>query len=342
MSSFRRSLGWTLVTAAVLLHIFTVLCYTRQPDKLAAFTVMPIWLWGGIGLFLSSAAYYFLRAPLSLVIPGVWAVTLLAGADEAQALANIGKAAPLPGPPATHRGSPVLRVVTLNCGHFAYGDPTADLLAWHPDIVLLQQVHPHQVRRIAQALYGDEGQFNSQWTNGVVSRLPITQRSIPSLPAPGRNQHLTLTMPDGSPLHVVNIHLATAATDLRLWKTQAWRDHYQNRSLRKQELASTLEILEETTDFPMEVTLLGGDFNAPATDVIHHQLTPDFRDAFSSVGTGWGNTFHRRLPILRIDQLYATRHLVAVRCRASVTRQSDHRMVVADFLMPHSIPLQSP
>ena len=75
---------------SLLLHIFTVYCFSRQPDRFTAFTVMPIWLWGGIGLVLSSVAFYFLRASLSLIMTGVWAITLLVGADEAKVLANFG------------------------------------------------------------------------------------------------------------------------------------------------------------------------------------------------------------------------------------------------------------
>ena len=98
MTTISRRLGWTLVALSLLIHVVTVYAYSRQPDQLAAFTVMPIWLWGGIGLFLSVVAFYFLRASLSLILTGVWAVTLLVGADEARVLAHFGKEPPLPGP----------------------------------------------------------------------------------------------------------------------------------------------------------------------------------------------------------------------------------------------------
>ena len=86
------------VGISLLLHLFTVYCFARQPDHFAAFTVLPIWIWGGVGLLLSSIAFYFLRAPLSLVMTAVWAVTLLVGADEARVLANFGE---IPAPPGT-------------------------------------------------------------------------------------------------------------------------------------------------------------------------------------------------------------------------------------------------
>lgn len=330
MSTLRIRTGWTLVGLSLALHLVTVYCFTRQPDQFAAFTVLPIWLWGGIGILLGSVAFCFLRAPLSLVMTGVWAVTLLVGADEARVMANFGKSPPRPGPAAAHEGQPVLRVVTLNCAIFSCGDPSLDLAAWQPDIVLLQDAFPHHVRRVADVLYGGHGDYRAFQTNGIVTRWKI-QREIRN--PNQRSQQATILMPGGRAIEVVNVHLATAATDLRFWQRSAWREHRINRAIRRKELLITQQILEQTSSFPHSSTLFGGDFNAPAHDAVHRQLARDFVDAFAAAGSGWGNTYQRRFPILRIDHLYATRHFTPVRCRAVTTRHSDHRMVVADFLV---------
>jgi endonuclease/exonuclease/phosphatase (EEP) superfamily protein YafD len=329
LSSLRRPLGWTLNAASLLLLVFTVFCFARQPDCFAAFTVMPIWLWGGGGLLLSFLAYYFLRAPFSRTLTALWAITLLIGADEARILANLGETPPLPGMAAPHQGKPVLRVITLNCACFSYGNPAPDLAAWQPDIVLLQDAYPHQVRQIANTLYGGHGDFRAHQTNGLVTRWKI-QREI--LNPTRRDEQLTLLLPGGANIEVVNVHLASAATDLRLWRYSAWIAHRDNRILRQQQLAATQQLLKQTTRFPDTPTIFGGDFNAPASDIVHRQLSRDFVNAFAAVGSGWGNTFQRRFPILRIDHLYATRHFTPVRSRTVTTRHSDHRMVVADFL----------
>ncbi len=330
MSSFSRRFGWTLVGISLLLHVFTVYCFSRQPDRFAAFTVMPIWLWGGFGLILSTVAYYFLRASLSLIMTAVWAITLLVGADEARVLANFGKSPPLPGQAALHEGMPVLRVVTLNAAIFDYGNPATDIAAWQPDIVLLQDAFPYQVRQIADVIYGGRGDYRAHQTNGVVTRWKI-QREIrdPSR----RDQQVTILLPNSREIEVVNVHLSTAATDLRFWEKSAWSSHRINRAVRLHELSLTRQVLEQTTpNFPDAPVIFGGDFNAPATDIIHQQMHRDFVDAFAAAGTGWGNTYQRRFPILRIDHLYATRHFVPVRSRVVVSKNSDHRMVVADFL----------
>ncbi|MEX1049002.1 MAG: endonuclease/exonuclease/phosphatase family protein [Akkermansiaceae bacterium] len=334
MSILRRRLGWTLVAASLLLHLFTVYTFARQPDRFAAFTVVPIWLWGGAGLALSSGAFYFLRGAPPLIMTGIWAITLLVGADEARVLTHGGNAAPRPGQPEKHRGQAVIRVVTLNCALFNYGAHGAalptELAAWQPDIVLLQDAWPYQVRQFADALYGGHGDYRVHLTNGIVSRWKI-QREIPKS-GQDRSQQVRILLPGGAEIEVVNVHLASAATDLRLWRRAAWGEHRVNRLDRQQELAHICQVLAQTTPFPEHPTLFGGDFNAPATDIVHRQLAPDFVDSFAAAGTGWGNTYQRRFPILRIDHLYATRHFVPVRSRAITTRHSDHRMVVTDFL----------
>lgn len=328
MSVLSRRLGWTLVGISLLLLAITVCIFALQPDRFSAFTVMPIWLWGGVGVFLSITALYFLRARFALVTTVLWCVTVLIGADETSALWNWGNPPPLPGPPQAHEGKPVIRVATLNCCVFGYGDPSDDLAAWQPDIVLLQDAWPHQAARIAQKLYQGRGGFSFLGSNAVITRWKITR----SISEPGtRSQQVTVQLPGNRSIEVVNVHLPSAATDLRLWRKSAWVRHRDNRFLRQRELELTGKILRVTTSFPNTPTLLGGDFNAPATDSVHRQLTPDFVNSFAAVGSGWGNTYQRRLPVVRIDHLYATPHFTPIRSRVVHTRHSDHRMVISDF-----------
>ncbi len=308
--------------------MLTVWCYARQPDSLAAFTVFPIWFWGGIGLILSVFAFCFLRAPLSLIVTAVWAVTLSVAMDEAKVLSNFAH------PPITEArgtapdGSRPLRIATVNCASFGKGNAAEDLKAWDPDVVLLQQVVPHRVKAISEMLYGGRGDYRAYMTNGIVTRYEIRREVRNPMM---RNQQVTMRLPDGSEIEVVNLHLAIAATDMRLWSSESRAIHRKNRAIRRKELSVVLQVLEQTTSFPSTPTILGGDFNAGATDIVHRQLTPTFDDAFAKVGRGWGDTFHRRFPILRIDHIYATRQFRPLACGVVVSRKTDHRMVVADY-----------
>ncbi len=325
-----RYLGQIALGTSLLLLLVTVFAFALQPDRLAAFTVLPIWLWGSMGLVLSLGALYFFRARFSLILSSVWAITLLVGADEARVLLHYNQSPPLPGRAEPFEDKTALRVVTQNCATFLFGSPAQDIAVWRPDIVLLQDILPYQVKQIADALYGGHGDFRCHETNAVVTRYKI-EREITT--PNRRDQQVTLRLPSGKSIEIVNVHLATAATDLRLWRKSTWIEHRINRSIRNDELFLTRQILQRSTDLPNTPTLIGGDFNSPATNLIHRQLTRDFVDAFAAVGTDWGDTFQHRLPILRIDRLYANCQLTPIRCRAVTTRHSDHRMVVADFVM---------
>lgn len=332
---FSRRTGWLLVGLSLALHLITVFAFARQPDKLAAFTVMPIWAWGGIGILLSSTAFYFLRAPLSLVVTAIWALTVMLGADEARVIANLTTPAPQRGTAKPVDGIRPIRVITLNVARFRLGDPADDIAAWDPDIVLLQEATGTRVKRIADRLYGGHGDYRSYAENGVVTRWKILREvRNPDPKFLHFNHNVTVELPDGSAVEVVNLHLSEAATNLRLWEKDCWREHRNARRKRRLEIAVALKILEDTTPFPeSRPVILAGDFNAPASDPVRHLLERDFDDAFQVAGTGWGDTFHRRIPIFRLDQIHVTRHFTPVRCRAVTTRHSDHRMVVADLLL---------
>jgi endonuclease/exonuclease/phosphatase (EEP) superfamily protein YafD len=334
-STLRRTAGRTLAGLSLLLLAATGFAFLRQPDALAAFTVVPLWLWAGIGIALSLAAVRAGPRLLPAACLAGWLLALMTGADEARGLLRLGHQSPQPGPPATHEGRPVIRVITLNCGLLRFGDPAPDLARWNPDIVLLQETYPSHARHIATSVFGGHAAIQSHRSNAIASRWPVTPR--PS-PADGtrnhRNQHAVVTLPDGRDIEVLNLHLVTATTDLRFWAPDAWRSHRNNRRLRREELTRSLAAFGGSGTSPDALAIVGGDFNAPANDIIHRQLAPGLQNAFSAVGTGWGNTYHRRLAILRIDHLYANRHLIPVRSRAHTTRMSDHRMVIADFLLP--------
>ena len=139
-------------------------------------------------------------------------------------------------------------------------------------------------------------------------------------------------MPDDRKLELLNVHLQPAATNLRLFERECWHEHSKTRRLRQIELSYALAALEQQTPYPKYPAIIAGDFNAPANDVVYRLLEKDFTDAFGEVGTGWANTYHRSLPLLRIDQIYCSEKLLPVRSRPFKRENSDHRLVLADFI----------
>ena len=86
----RKAFALALVVASLGFHLITVALFSRQPDRFAAFTLFPIWIWGSFGLAISSTAFLFFRAPLSLFTSAAWAITILVLADETGSLLRVG------------------------------------------------------------------------------------------------------------------------------------------------------------------------------------------------------------------------------------------------------------
>jgi len=318
--------GWLGYLGSVALLAAVGFTYALQPDHFAAFTLMPVWVWGGCGIFATLVSVHLLRVRFLWVLFGMWLAVVLIFADEARVLTNLGNETPKPGSAPPYRDKPVVRMITANC----HTRMISELAAWKPDVVLLQDAWPHQANRIARQLYGEDAQVRLHETNAIATRWKITEEHF----IPNQRLHMvTIEMPDGRAFKVVNVHLVSAATDLSLWRRDVWTGHRVNRAIRMNELNRILALLEHNTGFPDVPAIFGGDFNAPPGDPVYRMLDEHFADAHPEVGTRWGNTYHRRFPILRIDRLHATRQFTPVRCGTHVARASDHRFVVADFVL---------
>lgn len=331
MGSLRRALGGLMVAASIAMLGIIVPAYALLPDRLAALTVFPIWIWAGAGIGLGALASGLMAARFGLWVAAAWLGVVLVGTDEAQIWQSLSTERPQLGAVVPFDGKPLIRVVTLNCAHFGFGNPAEDLAKWQPDIVLLQEVFPSQVKQIERALYGETGDSCYSGTNGIVTRWKMGRQLHQ---ARIRVQQATVLLPNDEAIEIVNVHLTSAVTDVRLHRRETWQAHLENRLRRRAQMDAALRQLRRSTPVEGVATILGGDFNANATDRAHRDLPPRFIDSFATVGHGWGNTFHRRFPVLRIDFLYLSdKRLTARRCMAHTTVHSDHRMVIADIEM---------
>ena len=55
------------------------------------------------------------------------------------------------------------------------------------------------------------------------------------------------------------------------------------------------------------------------------------QDAFLEKGFGFGGTFYKILPTLRIDYCFADKRLQVVQCKVETQKLSDHYPVITDF-----------
>lgn len=326
-----RYLRWrwvpiVLLTLSVTIHLVTVLAYSRQPDALAAFTVLPLWVWGFVGLSLAGSAFVFFRSVGGLFFSALWALTLLMLCDEARVIGHFAAPSLKPTTPDQRH----IRVATLNCSSLRT-DHTLAIKSFVPDIIFLQEMmHPMLVRHLITEVFDNKADYRFHQNCCVIVRGSITRE----LRNPFyRTQHLTAQLEKGLSVELVNVHFVSAETRLDLWNPQAWREHRNNRIQRRKELAISLRILEEATEFPNVPAIFAGDFNAGMADSVHTLMARDFENAFSEVGRGWPNTYHAKFPFIRIDHIYASRHFTPYSARVFEVPNTDHRLLVADLRM---------
>jgi endonuclease/exonuclease/phosphatase (EEP) superfamily protein YafD len=302
--------------------------YHWRPDATAAVTVWPAWAWWVVGLLIAAAG---LRRRTRRAFAGVgllWMAFLLVHAEEPWSLPR--STAPTGRWLDAQNQRRAIRVVSLNCagGIKAAAMETA---RYQPDIVLLQESPVrHEVEEVGRALFGPGA--------GVLPGLDasiLTRGSIEPVPTSfldsGFFVHARVRV-DGRALDVVSTRLTPPVFREDIWSPSAWRDHRENRHARREQVARLVKHLEGVAaDAPL---ILGGDLNAPQRDAAFDALKPRLRDSFGEGGRGWGNTIINDFPVLRIDQVWVSRHFRAERVIAVKTVHSGHRMVVCDLLFP--------
>lgn len=322
--------GRVLALALILYCIAIAVVYRQRADAFAAVTVCPPWAWS-LPAFLVLLAASTRRAGGRLLGLAwlAWLIFLPATADTPLAITRQAPSpAAAPAEPTT--GKIPIRIISLNCGNLN-GRSAEDVIAYHPDVVLLQESPgPREVADLARKLYGERGQFLWNADASIVADGGVE-------PLPGhdpKNIHASAAIVElaaGAKIAVVSMRLEPAIVRLDFWSPACWREQTENRQLRRRQLRT---MVENHAAVPADVPLVfGGDFNAPAGDAVFRELEPRLRDPFRDVGAGWGNTIVNEFPFARIDQIWIDDHWQAAVVQAQRTRRSDHRMVIADLLV---------
>ena len=326
-ASQRRPLGRARLAAIIvgwLAFGFLVVFFMLRPDTAAAVTFWPPWGYALAGALASvGMALRRPRRPFLFLAAG-WLLFLILFAEEPRSLMRIGPA-PSPEWTAARSAGRALRVVSLNCAggseHAARETGAVD-----PDIVLLQESPSRRdVADVGRSLFGREagivpgldGSVVSRWKAGEI-QLPNGLRSI----AAGARVRLSV----GGESVVISARLLPPEICEALWSPACWRRHTANRVARREQMRALGEALPEGVP-----TILGGDFNAPAGDAVFRLLPTSLHDTFAAAGRGWGNTIINEIPVLRIDQIWVSRHFRPESVTARRTKHSDHRMVVCDL-----------
>ncbi|MCF6312408.1 MAG: endonuclease/exonuclease/phosphatase family protein [Verrucomicrobiales bacterium] len=319
--------------ALLALHFAVMMCYINRWDQFVTITLIPIWIWALIGSLLSLFVLLALKGRLAILSLLVWIFTGLICADETPFLVREIKDSyrRSTSPDKTERGAKPaegnhLRVITLNCTQRNI-EAAKELKSLDPDIVFLQNCPANsELRELAQHFFADEGSYVSSWECSIIARGKLSQIDTEPLSS---SVYATLETPDGKKIDLINLHLQRSIPRLDLWNPECWKTHIAARKKNRSQLRAIASMFpRRAIPWPR---IIGGDFGTPPGDAIFKVLASNFDDSFKTAGQGWGNTYSKSFPILRIDQLWASEELTAVSGFVIPSSHSSHRIVVCDY-----------
>lgn len=249
-----------------------------------------------------------------------------------------------------HRHSePAFRVLTLNAnsGYYGYENVANSILEHEPDVVLVQEAFGDTASILEAKLRERYSHVQRSTQFIIASRFSITDASSPEhlqvsdkLRSPRFMRYLVAT-PLG-PIAIFSVHPASPRAGLnrlcgshcrnaflagRMFTGEAAADIKENTKLRETQFNAVLDLAARES-LPV---LIAGDTNLPSLSKLLSGALQDFDDGFSQAGFGFGYTFHKRMPWMRIDRVFTGRELRVVGFSVSCKGISDHFCVVADI-----------
>jgi endonuclease/exonuclease/phosphatase family metal-dependent hydrolase len=107
--------------------------------------------------------------------------------------------------------------------------------------------------------------------------------------------------------------------------------------------AATLDRAREAEEIRARIdqerlpVLVSGDFNSTPHTWDYYHLARGLQDAFRTGGVGWGGTYHRRFPFVRIDHLLVSPAFKVLSAHVADAPLSDHRPLVVQICWRESI-----
>lgn len=323
---FFCALGRSVLVTSFLLFCAAVLCYLGRWDFVAAFTFLPFWWWGIVGLSLALAGWFFERAHRTFfLLCFMWVAATLTLSDDISRLLL----SRLESHQFSHKNKVAVRVrvLTLNCAGRAAA--AMEVLSEKPDLVLLQESPPEDaVAVLARKLFGDEGHY----LYGLDCSI-IAHGQIEALPVPKGNHfaRAKIRFADGEEIEAVSVRLNPPEIRFDLWSPSCWAAHQADRLSRREQLAELFA--QPGWSEYSHARIMGGDFNLPGRDGVFRLLEPNMKDAFREAGIGWGNSAINDLPVSRPDQIWISKTYRAEVTKTKRSGFSDHRMVVSDVAL---------
>lgn len=233
-----------------------------------------------------------------------------------------------------HPTGPTLTVGTWNVYMGALGPfGLLEELKKNPaDVWALQEVTPWKKnpgldREAAREIVGGAKSIVHGGETILLSRFPVLRQETRPLGALRTAVGAKLKTPLG-PLWVIGCHFEAPSWGQRRLLKRTFLD-MNLASAKIQSSARQARLIDgwvRTLDAPAVVL---GDFNATPLMPLGTRLRRTHTDAFMAAGWGFGYTFHRRLPLIRIDHIYVPPALGVASVQVIRSIASDHMMLKA-------------
>ncbi len=231
-----------------------------------------------------------------------------------------------------------------------YCIPVDDILKPHAQEIILDNGYKDYRFSLDNSLYN-----KVYFGTAVFSRFPFHNYQSHQL-----SEHITMlqgdiSLPNQQLIRVFFVHLTSFGLsdgdkdfieEIR-WRKKDWEgtwrqsDQFVDKFVRAyRQRALEAERAREIIDQSPYPVLLCGDFNDLPGSYVYRIMRGDLRDAFLDKGKGFGRTYNRILPTLRIDHVfYDPRALKLLGMELRPTRFSDHYPLITQFeLNPPAAP----
>ena len=209
--------------------------------------------------------------------------------------------------------------------HRGWDQVTAEVRSWDADVVAL-----------VEGGIGTE-ETRQRWQAGCPGyKVSLLGAGIVLLTRGQSGEAIVHEFPDGSRARQISTTIHGQELNLVIVDIQAnpfWS--------RREPLAQLDQVLSPLAS---ERTLVLGDFNTPADSVLLETMRSQYTMAFDLAGQGYRATWPIPLPVLAIDQAWASPTVDVTSCQHLWTRASDHRPVAltvrgedAAVLAAHSV-----
>jgi len=209
-----------------------------------------------------------------------------------------------------------IRIVFWNVlkGHLGW-EGIADVIAEQDaDIIVLVEITPKTdtTRAFWSSRFPEHHVVAVDRSMILLSRFPISDDQMDGLEEMGNVRTYALDLPSGT-MDLVHADL----------KSKPFRS-------RRPAMEKLISNLAEMDERP---TLLMGDFNTPSSSVLFYPLRANFINAFDAAGRGFNVTWPVPVPIMDLDQVWASAHWDILACDIRSSIRSDHRMIVTDLIL---------